>query len=66
LIVAGPDGNLWFVQGCPPAIGRVTPLGGITSFERPGASGGGEIAAGKDGYLWFVDSNRDKVGRIRP
>ena len=46
-IVAGPDGNLWFVEGS--AIGRVTPAGTVTEFSS-GLAGSGlsGIAVGPD------------------
>jgi streptogramin lyase len=74
-IVAGPDGNLWFVdQGTTPAIGRITPSGQITEFpvgqitkfvggegDRPD-----QITPGPDGNLWFTDPSNGAIGRITP
>ena len=62
-IVAGPDGNLWFVEGS--AIGRVTPAGTVTEFSS-GLTGSGlsGIAVGPDGNLWFAESGNDRIGRI--
>ncbi len=65
-ITAGPDGNLWFT-GSSPAIGRITPSGGITAFPFPppvspfGANPG--IASGPDGNLWYF-GNRFSPGKV--
>jgi streptogramin lyase len=65
-IVAGPDGNVWFIEGGPaPAIGRIAPSGEITEFRAgltPDSRPGG-IAAGPDGALWFSD-RAATIGRI--
>jgi streptogramin lyase len=56
-IIAGPDGNLWFVDGAsPPEIGRITTQGTITEFpaELKPPLGLGGLAAGPDGNLWFT------------
>lgn len=59
-IVAGADGNLWFVDDAysqPPEIGRITPAGTITEFPtglKPPLGLGG-IAVGADGSVWFTE-----------
>jgi streptogramin lyase len=61
-IIAGPDGNLWFLDGVlvatplRPDIGRVTPQGAITEFptKLPQALRVGGLAAGPDGNVWFT------------
>jgi streptogramin lyase len=61
-IIAGSDGNLWFLDGLMistalrPEIGRVTPQGSITEFPTglPQALRVGGLAAGPDGDLWFT------------
>jgi streptogramin lyase len=64
LIVAGPDGNLWFTEYSAGKIGLITPAGVITEFvtgvtkEVPG------IAVGPDGNLWFTEAGADRIGRI--
>ena len=64
-IVAGPDGNLWFVEMVGNRIGRITPHGVITEFAIPTAdSSPVSITAGADGHLWFVEANGNKIGRI--
>jgi streptogramin lyase len=61
-IIAGSDGNLWFLDGTivstgvQTRIGRVTPQGSITEFPTglPQALNVGGLAAGPDGNLWFT------------
>ena len=61
-IIAGPDGNLWFVDGTivstgtQERIGRVTPQGSITEFPTglPAGLAVGGLAAGPDGNLWYT------------
>jgi len=54
-IVAGPDGNLWFIEGGIKRIGRITPEGVITEFSLPNPfSSTYGITAGPDGNLWFI------------
>jgi streptogramin lyase len=64
-IVAGPDGNLWFIVSEGNAIGKVTPTGTITTYPIPTADSGAEdIAVGPDDNLWFTEYNAGKIGRI--
>jgi hypothetical protein len=58
-ITAGPDGNLWFVDGN--NLGQVTPDGNITEIAVPPKTGfspqlNGGITAGPDGNIWFTSS----------
>jgi virginiamycin B lyase len=76
-IVAGPDGNLWFVNQAEPdfAIGRITPKGEIKEFAISGypwlkPSG---IAAGVNGNVYFGASGENPkteeesvIGEITP
>jgi virginiamycin B lyase len=63
IIVAGPDGALWFTDGAG-NIGRVTIAGDITEFAVPTVDGFPQgIAAGPDGALWFAETG-GKIGRI--
>ena len=65
-ITAGPDGNLYFLDG-----GNVDkmPTSGVitkyripyTGWSGPGASG---LAVGPDGNLWFTESPENKVVRM--
>ena len=73
-LTSGPDGNVWFAdQGCMGlghcAIGRLSPQGQITTFER-GLNRGSlpsTIVTGADGALWFTDNGRrPAIGRITP
>ena len=66
-ITAGPDGNLWFTEGCAGRIGRITTAGVVTEFPIPGAPGtsmGTGIAVGPDGNLWYTSLSNNQVGRI--
>lgn len=61
----GPDGNLWFTQSSPAAVGRLTPGGTFTIFPTPTpASLPFGIAPGPDGQVWFVERNGDRIGSI--
>ena len=60
-IVAGPDGNLWFGNGCPingeaPSLGKVTTSGVVTIYSLPGVGDVLDMASGPDGALWFTSS----------
>ncbi len=65
-ITAGPDGNLWFSEpGSTNAIGRCTPMGGISEYPIP--SPNTEVAgitAGPDKNIWFAERDANKIGRI--
>jgi streptogramin lyase len=65
-IVAGPDGNIWFVESVGNNIGRITPNGVITEFPVPTANALlGGITVGSDGNLYFTEvANNGKIGRI--
>ncbi|HEY4139543.1 MAG TPA: hypothetical protein VGN65_13860, partial [Casimicrobiaceae bacterium] len=66
-IAAGPDGNLWFAQDAPDAIGRVTPAGVVTLFTAGVTIGAFPevIVLGPDGNLWFAEQ-AGRIGRITP
>jgi streptogramin lyase len=61
-IILGPDHNLWFIEKG--AIGRVSPVGVITSFAIAHHSGDlpSALTVGPDGALWFLLP--DTVGRV--
>ncbi|HEY1353424.1 MAG TPA: PQQ-binding-like beta-propeller repeat protein [Ktedonobacteraceae bacterium] len=75
-LTAGPDGNLWFTvfpaaqSSVEPSsqigkIGRITPLGQITTFALPQAGMVPRaLTAGPDGNLWFVENLGDRMGAI--
>lgn len=59
-IAAGPDGNVWF-GGRGNRVGRITPVGVVTTFELPlspiglsSVSGVRDITTGPDGNVWFT------------
>ena len=74
-IVAGPDGNMWFVElsvDIPNeyrGIGRITPSGAIMEFALTRFTPR-SIAAGSDGNLWFTVSPEynqpASISRITP
>jgi streptogramin lyase len=61
VIVAGPDGNLWFTCRIG-VIGRITTDGVITEYPADGEPF--SITAGPDGNLWFTDRQANRIGRI--
>jgi hypothetical protein len=73
--VAGPDGNLWFIEsGRFTGIAKITPSGVITEY-RYGALDEfsmSAIIAGPDGNLWFTQTTTSgsplqaAIGRITP
>jgi streptogramin lyase len=66
-IVAGPDHNLWFVQGGGSRIYQMTPDGVITNVFTTIENGDLHcICDGPDGNLWFTEGASNKIGRITP
>jgi virginiamycin B lyase len=72
-IVAGADGNTWFIDhGTTPALGRITPAGVITEFGfADGLDAGATLASltlGSNGNVWFADFNvsSPSIGQITP
>jgi streptogramin lyase len=65
-IAAGPDGNVWFVEGdATDTINRMTPSGTFTAWNIPTNDPGPvRIALGPDGNLWFTEAGANKIGRI--
>ena len=65
-IAAGADGNLWFTEaGGANAIGRVTPMGGVSEYAVPTAGERSDgITAGPDKNLWFTELSTNKIGRV--
>src|SRR5690606_15581551 len=53
-IIAGPDGNVWFVEGYAGKIAKVTPSGMFTEYTPPaGTTFGKSLVAGPDGAVWL-------------
>ncbi|MBV8164125.1 MAG: hypothetical protein JOZ91_07645 [Candidatus Eremiobacteraeota bacterium] len=67
-IVAGSDGNLWFVETVANEIGKITTSGVITQYPVPTASSdlGSILALGPDGNIWFCEYGANKVGKVTP
>ena len=69
--MAGPDGNLWFTESAPGAIGMINPTThAISEFKtglNTGSAPGASIVVGPDGALWFMDGGTTQaIGRIDP
>jgi virginiamycin B lyase len=57
-LIAGSDGNLWWVDANSDAVGRTTPRGTTTVFHIPGGTQPRpELVAAPDGTLWGADFN---------
>ena len=67
-IVAGPDGNLWFMGYSPGTYGRITTSGTISVYNKGLAGGalGYGITVGPDRNLWFTELGANRVGKIVP
>jgi virginiamycin B lyase len=72
-LVAGPDGNMWFVGGIDfnttlSTVGTITPDGQITLFTAGISQGASPsvIVAAQDGNLYFGESALSAIGRITP
>lgn len=77
-LIAGRDGNMWFVgggclrTGCSnggsSAIGRITPGGTITEFRRgfpvDRRNDISNLTWGPDGHLWFLGPHTRSIGRM--
>src|SRR5688572_14073660 len=66
--VFGPDGNLWWVEASPPAVGRLNVATGRISrfssgllFDRDLLK---SITVGPDGNLWITSTQFNRVGRV--
>jgi streptogramin lyase len=65
-IVAGADGNLWFLDVGSPTIGRITTTGSVVEFPIEGPALGipFDIAWGPDGSLWVTETEYSPGGAI--
>lgn len=52
-IVAGSDGNMWFIEEAKGLISRITPTGTITDFPVAGETPM-HLTTGPDGAIWFT------------
>ena len=65
-IAAGPEGDMWFSEETPMAIGRIAPDGQITEFKGLKSVPDG-IALGAEGDMWFAEPGPHMaIGRITP
>lgn len=62
-LATGTDGNLWFTYAGA-TIGRLTPLGVVTTFTAPTVHAPHDITSAPDGTLWFTDQGDDSIGSI--
>ena len=63
-ITTGPDGNLWFAESGANKIGKISPYGGVSTFNDYSCSCSAprSIAVGTDGNLWIGEfTNPGKV-----
>lgn len=72
-ITAGPDGNIWAIQGyigniTEGHLARITPAGLITEFSlRTVFAGfGAGITTGSDGNIWVTQPTVNDIGKITP
>lgn len=71
-LVAGPEGDIWFVDDGHNAlgenfVGRITPSGEVKEFPIPMAdSDPCAIAVSTEGTIWFEECAVSKIGRISP
>jgi streptogramin lyase len=65
-IVAGPDGNMWYLEITRNTIGRITPDGRFAGqFTLPPPQRGIlAMVPGPDGNMWFAESKTRKIGRF--
>ncbi len=78
MIVAGSDGNMWFVKGgFNTEIGRITPTGEVTEFNSGAAHRPRWMTLGPDGNVWYTagvaglkkageEYESSAIGRITP
>jgi streptogramin lyase len=66
-LLAGPDGNLWFLEGNRNQVGRITLAGDVTEYAVPTPNSGlNALTVGPDGNLWFTEQQANQIGRITP
>ncbi len=67
-VAQGPNGDMWFtVTENPGRVGRITPLGGLTTFSTANGLANdakpADITAGPGG-MWFTETAKNQIGRI--
>ena len=71
-LIAGPDGNVWFVDVGRGQVGRVTPSGSFAQFVLPNPAGGAHtLVKGSDGNVWVIArgtgaNSHDWLVRVSP
>ena len=61
-ITAGPNGDLWFIDGYQERIGQITTAGVFSVVDLPGNGAVDNLAAGADGNVWTNQGTEvDKV-----
>ncbi len=65
-IVEGHEGDVWFTEYFPGAIGRMSPTGELTEFPLRAGSRPASITIDGAGNFWFTDTEGSRVGRITP
>ena len=70
VIVAGPDGAMWFLESGADKVGRITAAGVITEFDLPERdrmhANPEDITVGPDGAVYVTETLRSRVARIDP
>jgi virginiamycin B lyase len=65
-IVAGSDGNMWFIELASGKLGRLSPAGDLTEYPLPAIGTPLSITAGPDGDLWVTEPQAHAVCKITP
>ncbi|MBI3832127.1 MAG: Virginiamycin B lyase [Planctomycetes bacterium] len=65
VIIAGPDGNLYFAEMAASKIGRITMKGEIAEYPIPTKdSKPYGLTVGADKNIWFAESGGNKIGKL--
>jgi virginiamycin B lyase len=64
-ITEGADGNFWFTLSNT-QVGRVTPMGKITTFRTPTLCEPAFMTLGPDGNVWFGEGSSGRIAFITP
>ncbi|MGH8011840.1 MAG: virginiamycin B lyase family protein, partial [Candidatus Binataceae bacterium] len=63
-IAAGHDDAMWFTEFRQSRIGRIDPLGEVTSFKLPVDGFPERLTAGPDGAIWYTDPAGNRIVRL--